>query len=102
VVSRVSKYRDPAETAPDENLSRAVMESIRGGNNPAGFRQKQPVFMQHFLKATTRSARTQIITPQLFAEFLLSVNNPETFFDMSFRGESPAAFTASRKSNRGR
>jgi hypothetical protein len=40
--------------------------------------------MQHLLKALSRAARTEVVPSQLFAEFLVSVDNTVTTFDLSF------------------
>jgi hypothetical protein len=38
-----------------------MRDFTRGRNNPSGSRQKHPDVIQHFLKALSRSARTQIL-----------------------------------------
>ena len=49
--------------------------------------------MQHFLKALAGAARAQVVPPQLLSEVFVTVDNPVTFLDVGFRGESSAAFT---------
>jgi hypothetical protein len=49
--------------------------------------------MQHFLKALAGAARAQIVAPQLFSQVFIAMDDPVTFFDVGFRGESSAAFT---------
>ena len=49
--------------------------------------------MQHRLKTQARAARAQIVAPQLFSQVFIAMDDPVTFFDVGFRGESSAAFT---------
>ncbi len=39
--------------------------------------------MQHLLKAAAGAARAQVIPPELFREFFISVNDPVTGPDVS-------------------
>ena len=53
--------------------------------------------MQHFLKAASRAARTEVITTELFYKLFVPVDDPVTALNLRFGGESPAALTAPRE-----
>jgi len=65
-------------------------------------RQKRPLRRQHFLKAASRSARTQIVAPELLLQILVTVNGAPTSLDVSFRGEAPTSLAHHLESGRGR
>lgn len=53
--------------------------------------------MQHFLKAESRTARTEVVATKLFYKLFVPVDDPVSAFDLRFGGESPAALTAPRE-----
>ena len=53
--------------------------------------------MQHFLKAASRAARTEVITTELFYKLFVPVDDPVTALNLRFGGESAAALTAPRE-----
>jgi len=53
--------------------------------------------MQHFLKAASRTAKTEVVTTELFYKLLVAVDDSMTAFDLRFGGESLAALTAARE-----
>ena len=55
---------------------------------------EQAGFHAAFLKAPAGVARAQVVPSQLFGEVFVTVDDPVTFLDVGFRGESSAAFTA--------
>ena len=53
----------------------------------------RPERMQHFLKAASRAAGAQVVPAQLFAEFLIPVNDAQATFHIRF-GREPLATLA--------
>src|SRR5690349_19831913 len=54
--------------------------------------------MQQRLKPASRSARTRIVAPELFAQFLVAVDDAVAASDAGFGRESPAPFAGDFKS----
>ena len=53
-----------------------------------------PVFKQHFLKTTSRTTGARIVAAELLNQFFVTVDDPETAFDVRFRRKPLAALTA--------
>src|SRR5262249_38179647 len=65
-------------------------------------RRKRPDFWQHFLKAASRSAGTEIVAAELLEQLLVAVHDAKAAPDPGFGGESPLALTGGRESRGGR
>ena len=52
----------------------------------------RPERMQHFLKAASRAAWAEIVPAQLFAEFLVPMNDAHATFHLRFGWETLATF----------
>lgn len=87
----VQVARGDAPTSVEAGAPRDVVS--RGSSHPSTFRQKRPVFRQHFLKPATGAAGTRIVPTQLLRQVLVPVNDAIAAFDLRLARESAATLT---------
>lgn len=74
------------------------MSSLIGSSARDWRRQKQPDFMQHFLKRPPGIAWARIVSTEFFQQIFITVYNPESLLHLRLGWEAVPAFTGDLES----